>query len=100
VAQRVAHPVAQRGVRRRISRQAAAAGNLGSSNPNTEIAMIRFRTRKPLPTHASRPAKLPDFWHGDVDQRRALSLAERAEAAREHGAADIVTPFGLVLSLR
>jgi hypothetical protein len=60
--------------------------------------MIRFRRRKADPPRTTKP-KRPDFWQGH-DRRTDLSLAERAEAASEHGAADIVTSFGLVLSLR
>jgi len=62
--------------------------------------MIRFRSRKIYPSHSRRPARLPDFWHGDADRRKELSQAERVAVAREHGAADIVTSFGVVLSLR
>lgn len=57
--------------------------------------MIRFRRRRTDSPRPNRPM-LPGFWHG-LDRRTDLSLAE---AARDHGAADIVTSLGLVLSLR
>jgi hypothetical protein len=43
---------------------------------------------------------VPDFWGRGSERHDRLSLADRAALAREHGGADIVTSFGLVLSLR
>jgi hypothetical protein len=77
-----------------------APGFLRDPRGEGEVAMIRFRRTTPNSNRTAKPAAMPDFWGRSSEPYGRLSLVERAALAREHGGADIVTSFGLVLSLR